>query len=443
MAGKSTKEKKGNAAQQFNYIQKLKKKKEEKQLNELDKQTLLESQYITKHLHTESELKAFDKRRKRKRIAAYMIVIFAIIGILLSAGLIFAVPIAYNYVKKKIESLNTEIAVRDEMLESKERALRSLNSSIVKYNQIIKDEKEKRRLQKNILNDLKYQIAVNSIYINKKNIKFMPDIDLSPEIKENRLDYETKVHSKGVNIVRGNREFKEIALSFDLGTGADIAYLYALVKKFGIGATVFLSNEVPRYEFGSLFSKRNRKYIKLLAKLGVQFGNHTWCHYNLKEAFEEKSFKRRYLSANLPTNPIGYKQLHSQFDLVEEEYRKITGKPLTKIWRAPYGSINEEILNAAADNSYKYHIHWTIDLLDHISSRRSKLYYSSSEMFERVKYYGKADKDGLNGAIILCHLGSPRKKDKMIKMLPKLISHFQKKGYSFVTVTQALNDKQD
>ena len=41
------------------------------------------------------------------------------------------------------------------------------------------------------------------------------------------------------------------------------------------------------------------------------------------------------------------------------------------------------------------------------------------------------------------HLGSPRKFDKLIDILPEFIETMQKKGYQFVTVSEVLNDKLD
>ncbi|NUM42000.1 MAG: polysaccharide deacetylase family protein, partial [Leptospiraceae bacterium] len=58
-------------------------------------------------------------------------------------------------------------------------------------------------------------------------------------------------------------------------------------------------------------------------------------------------------------------------------------------------------------------------------------------------HFEKKDKHGMNGAIILMHLGTKRKFDKLFYVLPEFISEMKKKGYSFVTVSEVLNDKQD
>ncbi|EMY02302.1 hypothetical protein LEP1GSC029_4738 [Leptospira interrogans str. 2002000626] len=41
------------------------------------------------------------------------------------------------------------------------------------------------------------------------------------------------------------------------------------------------------------------------------------------------------------------------------------------------------------------------------------------------------------------HLGSPRQSEKLIYILPDFIQEMLSKGYSFVTVPEIINDRQD
>ncbi|MNL87529.1 hypothetical protein D3C87_2167250 [compost metagenome] len=53
--------------------------------------------------------------------------------------------------------------------------------------------------------------------------------------------------------------------------------------------------------------------------------------------------------------------------------------------------------------------------------------------------YEQKDKNGLNGFILLVHIGTdPRRKDKFYKKLPELIAGLKNKGYEFVKIDQLL-----
>ncbi|MBE8355727.1 polysaccharide deacetylase family protein, partial [Leptospira interrogans serovar Pomona] len=55
----------------------------------------------------------------------------------------------------------------------------------------------------------------------------VPDGDLSDQVSENKINLEVLVGSDvGKNINRGDVRFKEIALTFDLGTGEDLKLIY-------------------------------------------------------------------------------------------------------------------------------------------------------------------------------------------------------------------------
>ena len=74
---------------------------------------------------------------------------------------------------------------------------------------------------------------------------------------------------------------------------------------------------------------------------------------------------------------------------------------------------------------------------------KNPLYKTGRETLDFLYKWENRDKNGMNGAIILMHLGSPRKFDKLIDILPEFIETMQTKGYQFVTVSEVLNDKLD
>ncbi|GEM_PF-1131001 len=266
------------------------------------------------------------------------------------------------------------------------------------------------------------------------------------------------------NIIRGNTDFREIALTFDLGTGEDLPLVYSTLKRFNVKATVFLSNEMASTTYGSLFRERNLKYLSMLGELGCEFGNHTWSHYNLTRSLYETSRKKR-LSLSFISDDV-LDELHFMMELnrVKHRFEAETGYTLSSLWRAPYGAVDDRVLSLASKAGYTEHILWSsnpvgpLDFFDYVRRRtvtvynkknrsyervRNPYYFSSSEMLQRFKTWEKTDANGMNGAIAIAHLGTARKHDKMVKILPELISHFQSRDYHFLTVSQVINDKQD
>jgi len=62
-------------------------------------------------------------------------------------------------------------------------------------------------------------------------------------------------------------------------------------------------------------------------------------------------------------------------------------------------------------------------------------YRSSEQIFNDLKRFETNDPNGLNGAIILIHLGtSPLRTDKFYKRLDELQDFFGKKGYHFCSL---------
>lgn len=68
-----------------------------------------------------------------------------------------------------------------------------------------------------------------------------------------------------------------------------------------------------------------------------------------------------------------------------------------------------------------------------------KNYRSSEEIFRSITGYEKNSVSGLNGFVLLVHIGTdPRRTDKFYRKLPALISYLKKKGYRFKRIDQLL-----
>ncbi|NCS89325.1 MAG: hypothetical protein AUK34_06620 [Ignavibacteria bacterium CG2_30_36_16] len=61
-----------------------------------------------------------------------------------------------------------------------------------------------------------------------------------------------------------------------------------------------------------------------------------------------------------------------------------------------------------------------------------KGYYSSDTIFARILKFEQLNKDGLNGFLLLTHIGTdPRRTDKFYNRLDELITELKRRGYSF------------
>ena len=167
--------------------------------------------------------------------------------------------------------------------------------------------------------------------------------------------------------------------------------------------------------------------------------NHTRNHPHLT------SYETDYRHNTLPgvTRDFLLKELR-EADLI---YTAITGKKMSPYWRAPYGEVNTELIEWAADEGY-IHIGWTtdhdrkksLDTLDWVSDTESDLYLDPGEIKERILSYDDSG-DGLRGGIVLMHLGSHRTTDRLSSELGEVIDSVMAKGYEVVKVSELFEKK--
>lgn len=76
---------------------------------------------------------------------------------------------------------------------------------------------------------------------------------------------------------------------------------------------------------------------------------------------------------------------------------------------------------------------------DYTTPDMGKRYLPSDTIYNRIIRYEATKQNGLNGFILLLHLGTdPARTDKFYFLLPKLIAALQEKGYTFVRVDELL-----
>ena len=219
------------------------------------------------------------------------------------------------------------------------------------------------------------------------------------------------------NIISGNRAKKRLSMTFDGGSNAKSAEdVLNILREKNIKTTLFLTGE---------FIINYPDLTRQALKDGHEIGNHTWNHPDLVN--DVKSAKRRV--------KIAKKQLLS----TEKVYYAVTGQKMAPLWRAPFGSYNDDILKAAKSVGYT-HVYWTTDTLDWTTKQDKKLYKSSNEIRDILMTLAESDTSG-NGKIVLMHLGNRRKgNDVPYKYLNEFFDTMLAKGYKFVRVSELVHE---
>ena len=232
------------------------------------------------------------------------------------------------------------------------------------------------------------------------------------------------------NIARGSISRKELSITFDGGReGNDVKEILWILRKRGLKTTIFLTGE---------FIERYPELVREMAQDGHEIGNHTYSHPHLTTY--EKNFKHMTLP------DVDREFLHAEVKKSAKLFKEITGEEMAPLWRAPYGEINKEILQWAFEAGY-IHISWTVDLkkkesldtLDWVNDENSSLYLTADEIKEKILNFGR-EGNGLNGGIVLMHLGTERKSDVVHERLEEIIDTLSSRGYKFVKVSDMLKN---
>lgn len=234
------------------------------------------------------------------------------------------------------------------------------------------------------------------------------------------------------DITRGNVMKNELSITFDGGSEAsDAEEILRVLRERDIKTTIFLTGE---------FIKRYPELVKEMVKDGHEIGNHTFTHPHLT------TFEKNFRQETLPN--VNREFLIKELKETARIFKELIGRDMIPYWRAPYGEQNADIRQWAHEAGFT-HIGWTrdyktkesLDTLDWVSNEESEFYYSADEIKERILSFGRNGK-GLNGGIVLMHLGTERRDNRASDKLPEIIDGLGEKGYRLVKVTELLSNRQ-
>ena len=225
-------------------------------------------------------------------------------------------------------------------------------------------------------------------------------------------------------IVRGDSTKKQIGLVFTGDEFGDGGYFIAkTLAQQNAKASFFLTG---RFYQNAAF----KKIIQQLKQKGNYLGPHSnqhllYCDWNNRDSLlvARQDFSNDLL-ANLDI-------MHSQGINTFK----------TKYFLPPYEWYNDSIA-AWTDDLGLQLVNYTPGTLSHADYTipADKNYRPSKAIFNSIVDYDRSHLTGLNGFILLMHIGTdPKRTDKFYKQLPQLLEYLRQRGYAFKTIDQLLH----
>jgi len=231
------------------------------------------------------------------------------------------------------------------------------------------------------------------------------------------------------NLLRGDPSRPEVALTFDGSySDQDVDALVRQVETLQVPVTVFLTGEfIDRYPEATR---------RLAESPWVEVGNHTLNHRHWT------TYAQTRQQVTLPD--VTPQLLQSELTETARRFRTVTGRTMMPLWRAPYGEHNAELRRWAAVLGYTHvgwtvEPEWTLDTMDWIDDPAHAMYRPGSAIVRNILALAERPPRGINGGIILMHLGSRRPVgDRMVDVLPELVQGLRQRGYTLVNVSTLL-----
>ena len=193
--------------------------------------------------------------------------------------------------------------------------------------------------------------------------------------------------SRLVPVYRVETQEKQVAISFDAAWGADkTEEILEVLNEYQAGATFFLVGFwVDKYP----------EMVKAIDEAGIEIGTHSNTHPDMAKISTENIAKELNISI--------------------EKIKAITGKEVS-LFRPPYGSYNNDLINACSERNL-IPIQWDVDSLDWKG-------LSSVDVTKRVMEKVQS------GSIILMHNNA----DNVVESTRMVLERLTKEGYKVTSV---------
>jgi len=227
-------------------------------------------------------------------------------------------------------------------------------------------------------------------------------------------------------IIRGDSTRKEIALVF---TGGDFSdggwHIQNVLDQENIPAGFFFTGDFYRNEI-------NQALIEQLVRDGHYLGPHSDQHL-LYCSWEKRD------SLLLTKNDFIQDILANYSEMERFGIRKNT----TPFFIPPYEWYNETIVRWANETGLVL-FNMTPGTLSHADYTTPDManYRDSERIYHSILDYEKKHNNGLNGFILLIHIGShPDRTDKFYQLLAPLIGELKTRGYQFKRIDQLIGEQ--
>ena len=201
-------------------------------------------------------------------------------------------------------------------------------------------------------------------------------------------------------------------------------YIAKVLKEENIHGSFFLTGNFYR-------NKKFKKIIKELKRNGNYLGSHSdkhllYCDWEKRDSLlvTKQEFTEDLQNA--------YKELN-KWNIEKNE---------AHYFLPPYEWYNDSIAKWTNEMGLQL-VNFTPGTrsnADYTYPEMGNKYVNSDSVFNSIIHYEMRSSNGLNGFILLVHLGTdPRRTDKFYKRLPELINALKERGYQFVRIDELLN----
>mgnify|MGYP000148165265 CR=1 FL=1 len=191
-----------------------------------------------------------------------------------------------------------------------------------------------------------------------------------------------------------NTDQKVIYLTFDCGyENGNTPSILAALKKHHVPATFFVVGN---------FLQDNPDLIKQMQKEGHTVGNHTYHHPDMSQIATQETFSK-------------------ELSDVEDLFKKITGKSMTRFYRPPQGKYSVENLKQAQQLGYTT-VFWSLAYVDWNTDDQPSAEEAYAKLLPRIH----------DGAIVLLHSTSVTN----AAILDDLLTKWEEMGYTFASLDQ-------